>query len=659
MARVGVFVCYCGSNIGDYVDVKKVAETVSQFKDVKVVVDYKYMCSDPGQGHIKEAIVKDKLTSIVVAACSPRMHEKTFRRALTDAGLNPYMLECANIREHSSWVHQKDKDAATNKAIDLVRMAVVKSIANEQLHEISVPVTKRALVIGGGIAGIQAALDIADAKIPVVLVEKSPSIGGKMAQLDETFPTLDCAQCILTPKMVDVLNHPFIELMTYSEVTELQGYVGNYKAVIKKKASYVNFKTCTGCGACWQKCPVKVPNEYNMLLDKRKAIYSPFPQAVPNKPVIDAPHCTRMLKGPGKCEICAKVCEKGAVDFDMKDEYVEREIGAVVVATGYQLWDPKPYEEYGVGRYKDVITSLEFERMVSSNGPSNGVPFRPSDGEVPKEVVFIKCVGSRDESKGISYCSKICCMYSAKHAILLHHKVPDSHAYIFFMDVRASGKGYEEFWKRTMTETGASYLRGRVSKIYQKGKKLIVRGEDGQIGQTVEIEADMVVLANAVYPQKDAPDIARMLGISYDKYGFFSEAHPKLRPVETAKAGIYLAGCAQAPKDIPETVSQASACAAKVCGLFSGDTLKKDPMITKIQKEYCSGCLNCINACPYGAIVTEEIPLGHGSKEMRTVAYINEGVCQGCGSCVAVCRSAAPVLSGFTDPQLIGEVISA
>ena len=656
MARVGVFVCFCGANIADFIDVPAVVQETKKIRDVKVALEYKYMCSDPGQAMIREAIVQNRLTSVVVAACSPRMHEKTFRKALSDAGMNPYLLEVANIREHSSWVHQKDKKAATEKACDLVRMAVAKSIANEQLHEISVPVTKRALVIGGGIAGIQAALDIADARIPVTLVEKSPSIGGRMAQLDETFPTLDCSQCILTPKMVDVASHPFIELIPYSEVIELDGYVGNYKAKIKKKSSYVDFSTCTGCGTCIQKCPVKVPNEFNMNIDKRKAIYTPFPQAVPNKPVIDAEHCTMLLKG--KCGICAKFCEKGSINFKMVDEVIEREIGAVVIATGYDLWDPKPYEEYGVGRYKDIITSLEFERMVSSSGPTNGVPVRPSDGKVPKNVVFIKCIGSRDEAKGIEYCSKICCMYTAKHAILLHHKVHDSHAYIFYMDIRAGGKGYEEFVKRAQVETAATYLRGRVSKIYKKGDKLMVRGEDAQIGQVVEVEADLVVLATAVIAPKDNPALARLLGVSYDKYGYISEAHPKLRPVETAKAGIFLAGCTQAPKDIPDTVAQASACAAKVCGLFAGDTLKKDPMISTINNEFCSGCLNCVKVCPYQAIVTEEIPLGYGSKELRTVAKINEGVCQGCGSCVAICRSMAISLAGFTDPQIINEIVA-
>lgn len=654
MARVGVFVCYCGSNIGDFVDVPAVCEEVRKHHNVGLVVDYKYMCSDPGQGKIREALAQNNISSVVVAACSPRMHEKTFQRAMKSAGVNPYLLEIANIREQASWVHQKDKISATKKAVDLIKMAVSKVVSNEELQDITVPVTKKALVIGGGISGIQAALDIADSGHKVILVEKLPSIGGHMAQLDETFPTLDCSQCILTPKMVDIASHPNIELLPYSEVISLDGFVGNYKVTIKKKASYVDFSTCTGCGACVQKCPVKIPNEFNFGRDNRKAIYSPFPQAVPNKPVIDEKNC-RWLTSK-KCGVCAKVCEKGSINYEMKDEIIEREVGAVVAATGFRLWDPSPYEEYGFGRLKDVITSLEFERMVSASGPTNGKPIRPSDGEVPKNVVFIKCVGSRDEAKGISFCSKICCMYTAKHVILLHHKVHDSHAYVFYMDIRANGKGYEEFVKRAQTETAATYIRGRVAKIYQKGKKLMVRGEDTLMGEVVEVEADMVVLASAVVPPVEAFDTARMLGISYDKYGFFSEAHPKLKPVETSKAGIFLAGCAQAPKDIPEAVSQASACAAKVAGLFSGDVLTKDPMISKVDNNYCSGCLNCMEVCPYGAITSEEIPLKHGSQEKRIVAKVNPGVCHGCGSCVAICRSAALDLTGFTDKQLTNEI---
>jgi heterodisulfide reductase subunit A2 len=654
MAKVGVFICHCGANIADYIDIPHVVEEVKKMWNVTCVYDYKYMCSDPGQMLIRSSIKDLGLTNVVIASCSPRMHEKTFRRTIQEAGLNPYVLEIANIREHVSWVHQGDKAGANRKAIDLIRMSVNKAISNQNLFPLQVPVTKRALVIGGGISGIQAALDIAEAGIAVTLVEKSPSVGGRMAQLDETFPTLDCSQCILTPKMVDVASHPLIELLTYSEVAELQGYVGNYKVKIRRKASYVDFANCTGCGTCSQKCPVKVPNEFNLKQGFRKAIYTPFPQAVPNKPVIDAAHC-RMLT-QGKCGVCAKVCEKGAIHYDMTDAIVEREVGAVVVATGYQLYDPSPYEEYGVGRLPDVITSLEFERMVSASGPTNGMPVRPSDGQVPKSVVFIQCVGSRDEAKGIEYCSKICCMYTAKHTMLLHHKVKDSSSYVFYMDVRATGKGYEEFIKRSQTETHATYLRGRVSKIYRSGGKMIVRGEDTLIGEVVEIEADLVVLATAIVPSEGASELARLLGVSYDKYGFFSEAHPKLRPVETAKAGIFLAGCAQAPKDIPESVSQASAAASKVAGLFAHDTITKDPVISTIDVNLCSGCLNCVTACPYSAITAEELKSRDGS--VRTVASINAGVCQGCGCCVAVCRSGAAGLSGYTTEQLIEAVLS-
>ena len=636
MARVGVFVCFCGANIGDFVDVPAVVQEAKKIKEVKISIEYKYMCSDPGQGMIRDAIVQNRLTSVVVAACSPRMHEKTFRKALSDAGMNPYLLEVANIREHSSWVHQKDKKAATEKASDLIRMAIAKSIANEQLHEISVPVTKRALVIGGGIAGIQAALDIADARIPVTLVEKSPSIGGRMAQLDETFPTLDCSQCILTPKMVDVASHPYIELIPYSEVIELQGYVGNYKAKIKKKASYVDFSTCTGCGACTLKCPVKVNNEFNMNIDKRKAIYTPFPQAVPNKPVIDAEHCTMLLKG--KCGICAKVCEKGSINFKMVDEVIEREIGAVVIATGYDLWDPKPYEEYGVGRYKDIITSLEFERMVSASGPTNGVPLRPSDGKVPKNVVFIKCIGSRDEAKGIEYCSKICCMYTAKQAILYRHRVHDGQATICYIDVRTPGKGFEQFYKRA-TDDGIQYLRGKVSKIYRQGDKVVVWAADTLAGRKVEIEADMVVLATAVIPNPDGVALARRLKTQIDTHGFMTEAHPKLRPVETLTAGFFLAGCGQGPKDIPETVAQASAAAAKVLGMFGSTRLLHSPTTAEVDEEICVGCGYCERTCVYDAVKVDP-----ATKK----AVVNAALCEGCGACAVACPSGAMTHKNFT-----------
>ena len=656
MARVGVFICHCGENIARTVDCAAVAQAAARLPGVVESVDYKYMCSDPGQQMIKAAIADKKLTGVVVAACSPRMHEPTFRRAAAEAGLNPYLLEMANVREHCSWVHD-DRRAATDKAIDLVRVMVEKVKRNRRLHPIRVPIEPTALVIGGGIAGIQAALDIATGGKKVILVEKSPSLGGHMARLSETFPTLDCSQCILTPRMVEAASHPNITLMTYSEVAKVDGFVGNFDVTIRCKARYVDPDKCTGCGECWGKCPVKkIPSEFDARLGMRTAIYRPFPQAVPNKPVIDAEHCIKLTKG--KCGACAKVCPREAINYDDTDREVKVKVGAIVVATGFQLWDHAAYGEYGGGRLADVIDGFQFERLASASGPTNGEIRRPSDGQVPQTVVFVQCCGSRDEKVGKAYCSKICCMYTAKHAILYRHKVHDGRALVFYMDVRAGGKGYDEFVRRAIEADGAEYVRGRVSRIYRRPDgKLIVRGADTLAGQALTIEADLVVLADAIIPQTGAEKVAQMLGIAYDTDGFYSEAHPKLRPVETATAGVFLAGACQAPKDIPDAVAQASAAASKVLGLFAAPELEREPIVAHVNQTACVHCRACIKACPYGAISDFEIRNRKGDL-LRTVADVNEGLCQGCGTCVAVCRSGSIDLDGFTDEQIFAEILT-
>ena len=660
MARVGVFICHCGSNIAGAVDCGAVAAAARQLPGVVHAEENKYTCSEVGQAAIRTAIKEHRLNRVVVASCSPRMHEPTFRRTVAMAGLNPYLMEMANIREHVSWVHGDDKLAATRKAIDIVRMMVAKALRDERLTPGKVGITKRALVIGGGIAGIQTALDIANAGHEVILVEREPTIGGRMAQLDKTFPTLDCSACILTPRMVEVGQHPKIRLMTTAQVEKVSGFIGNFEVAIRQSAKRVDHSVCTGCGTCWQKCPEKVPSEFDSGLGKRTCIYIPFPQAVPNKPVIDWANCRyqRFLaasgeeKKPPQCRICEKLCPTGAIRFQEEDAVVAEQVGAIVVATGFQTFDHSAYPEYGGGRYKDVISSLQLERLLCASGPTGGEVARPSDGKHPKTVVFVSCVGSRDDRVGRPYCSKVCCMYMAKQTILLKEHDPEVQAYVFYIDIRAGGKGFEEFVRRSQEEYGALWLRGRVSKIHEENGRLIVRGEDSLVGRPVEVAADMVVLATGIEPSAGADALARTLGVSYDDYGFIVEAHPKLRPLESNTDGIFLAGTVSGPRDIPETVAQGSGAAAKAIGLLNQDVLVTDPMVAHVDPPRCSGCLCCRQVCPYDAIGTELL------RDGRTAAKVNETNCKGCGLCVVTCRSGAMNLRGFTDQQLLAEVVA-
>jgi len=645
MNRIGVFICHCGLNIAGTVDVKKVAKLVSDYSEVVYATDYMYMCSDPGQDMIKEMVKEKKLDGVVVAACSPTMHETTFRNTIASVGLNPYRGEIANIREQCSWVHQNTKEIATEKAVKIIEAIIEKLKLDKPLVPLSVPVTKRALVIGGGIAGIQASLDIADSGYEVILVEKNQSIGGHMLQLSETFPTLDCPQCIATPKMVQVGQHPKIKLLAFSEVEEVSGYVGNFKVKIRRKASFVDWDKCTGCGLCMEKCPAKVPSEFNEFLSKRKAIYTLFPQAVPNKPVIDSNNCLYFTKG--KCRVCEKNCSLKAINFEQKDSFVEENVGAIIVATGYDLMNKAEVGEYGYGKYKDVIDGLQLERLLAPAGPTEGIPYRPSDGKIPKEVVFIQCVGSRDPEHYYPYCSKICCMYTVKQAMIYKHAVPDGQAYVFYMDIRCNGKGYEEFLQRGIEEDRILYLRGRVSKIFKDGDKIRVWGADTLTGRKIEISADLVVLAMAMVPSKGAKKLAEKLRLTTDDYGFLTEAHPKLRPVESLTAGYFLAGAAQAPKDIPETVAQASGAASKVDSLFSKDELYHEPIIANVDEEVCVGCGICEVLCPYEAIEIDE---------QDKVAKINPALCEGCGTCCAACPSGALELEGFRRKQILSMI---
>ena len=658
MQKIGVFVCWCGSNIAATVDVEAVSQALSKEPGVVFSTNYQYMCSQTGQDLIQEKVRELGLTGVVVCSCSPRMHENTFRKTCEKAGLNPYMVEIANIREQCSWIH-KDKAEATKKAIILGRAAIAKVMLNAPLQAGTSPVKKRALVIGGGIAGIQTALDIADAGFEVDIVEKKPTIGGKMTQIDKTFPTLDCAACILTPKMVDCAQNEKIHIYAYSEVAAVKGFVGNFKVTIRKKARFVDTTKCTGCGLCTEKCPQKkVPNEFNLGLDTRRAIYIPFAQAVPKVATIDPDYCNMLQKG--KCGVCARVCSAGAIDYTQKDELIEEEYGAIVAATGFNPIDLSQFNEFAYAQSPDVVSSLEFERLMNAAGPTGGTLLRPSDGKHPHTIVFVQCVGSRCDGaqKGKPYCSKICCMYTAKHAMLCREKYPDTEVYVFYIDVRTPGKNFDEFYRRAVEEYGVHYIKGMVGKVVPQNGVLKVQASDLLDNRQLHIDADMVVLAAAIEPDKSARSLATMLTASMDTNGFFTEAHPKLRPVESPTAGIFLSGTCQGPKDIPETVAQAGAAAAKVIGLLSKSQLLCNPCTAQPDELMCNGCSSCEKVCPYGAItyINKEFRGPNRTTVLRRVAQVNPAVCQGCGACTVACMSGAMDLKGFSNRQIMAEV---
>lgn len=561
MARIGVFVCHCGHNIAGTVDVEAVVQALQQHPDVALAVDYKYMCSDPGQQLIRESIAEHDLDGVVVAACSPAMHQTTFRRTVAAAGLNPYRCESANVREQISWVHEKQPRAATEKATGTALSVVRKVSGNEALQPLRLPVTQRALVIGGGIAGIQAALDVAAAGHPVILVERGSALGGKMAQLSGTYLNLKGARRLLAQRVRAVMEHAHIQMLLDAELTELTGYLGNFQARLAQKSSEHTFT------------------------------------------------------------------------FD---------VGAVVVATGWDRYDLQRLPEYGGGTIADVIDGLAFEQMLAQ-----GEIRRPSDGRIPEEVVFVQCAGSRDPQRGVPYCSKVCCMVTAKQATMYRQRVPHGQAYVFYIDIRSAGKGYDEYVQDAMEEHDVLYLRGKVSKIFEEGQRVIVWGADTLSGRAVSIAADLVVLATPMVAAEGAAALGRRLRASTDVYGFFNEAHPKLRPVETLTAGIFVAGVAQGPKDIPETVSQAGGAAAKVLQLFAHDEMTQSPLVATVIPELCAGCGLCVEVCPYGA------------RELHPVwgiATVNAALCQTCGACVVTCPNKASQIHNWRPAQILNMV---
>ncbi len=644
--RVGVYVCHCGVNVGGVVNCPEVAEYAKTLPNVVVAKDYKYMCSDPGQSLIQEDIKEHNLNRIVVAACSPRLHEPTFRRCVEEAGLNKFLFEFANLREQDSWVHMTQPAEATAKAKDLTRMAVAKARLLEPLEASKVAVDKKCLVIGGGVAGIQSALDLADMGFKTYMVERNPTIGGRMGQLDKTFPTLDCSMCILAPKMVDTSKHENIELITYAEVKEVDGYIGNFTVKVEKKPRYVKEDDCTGCGQCQEVCPIEIPNYYDEGVGMVRAAYIPFPQAVPLCATIDKNYCI-------DCGLCETVCGPDAIDRDMEPEEIELHVGTIIAATGYDPYDPTEKYEYGYGRYTNVITAMEIERMINASGPTGGHVQKPSDGKEPKRVAFIHCVGSRDEQIGKSYCSRVCCMYSMKNAQLCIDHEPDTEVTCYYMDIRSFGKGFEEFYKTSQEKYGIEFIRGRPAEILENDDlTLTIRAEDTLLGKVTEYTYDLVVLSVGLEPPKGSNELRQTLGLSRTSDGFYMEAHPKLRPVDTLTDGVYIAGVAQGPKDIPDAVAQGSAAASRASIPMAKGEVEIEPITADTDTTVCGACEVCVELCPFGAVSIE----GEGADKH---AAINVALCKGCGTCVGACPSGAMNQNHFKTEQIMAQIAAA
>ncbi len=643
--RIGVYVCHCGTNIAATVDSEAVAEYAATLPHVVVARDYIYMCSDPGQVLIQQDIRDYDLDRVVVASCSPRMHEITFRTVLQETGVNPYFFEMANIREQVSWVHS-DRPTGTRKAKEIVAGTVAKAALLEPLEEREVDVVPAALIIGGGIAGLEAALDIADAGYKTYVVERQPSLGGRMAQLNRTFPHMEDAGALVVSEMERVLAHPHIQVLAYSEVVDVEGYIGNFTVRVQRKPRYVNPDRCTACNHCAEACVLsgQIQDEFQMGLSRRAAIYRMYPEALPHSYTVDPAHC--LLLQEGQCQEgppCALACPEEAIDFGQQPKEIEIQVGVLIVATGYDPFDPRRKPEFGYGQYPGVISSLEFERLAAKNGPTGGRIVIPGTDRQPEHVVLIHCVGSRDKQVGNAYCSRVCCMYTAKQANVILDQLPDARVTVFYMDVRTFTKGGEEFYDRARAR-GARYRRGNPSEIYRRGDKLVVRAEDTLLRRTTEVEADMVVLAVGLEPGSGGQQMSQMLKLACTGDAFLAEAHPKLRPVDTTSDGVFLAGTCQGPKDIPDTVAHAKAAASSALIPLSLGKAKVEAIISTIDPVLCVGCGLCEDACTYGALSLHP---------WRGIMTLNEVLCKGCGACSVACPSKAITLGHFTQKQTL------
>ncbi|MEM4653424.1 MAG: hydrogenase iron-sulfur subunit [Candidatus Nezhaarchaeales archaeon] len=633
--KILLFLCRCGTNIAGTVNVDSVLKHFSDREGI-VVKEHEHCCSDDGIKRIKDSIKEERASRLVIACCTPSLHGELFKKVAEEAGLNRGFVEIVNIREQCSWVHYHDPERATNKAIDLIEMSLAAAPHALPVKLVKVPVEKSVLIIGGGVAGVTAALLLAEMGVKVYLVEKEGFIGGHMAKWDKVYPTLDCSICILGPQLSRVYNHPNIKVFTLSEVKSVKGLLGNYEVEIVKRARYVDEKLCNGCNKCLEVCPIQLPNEYNYGIGFRSAIVKPSPEAVPPAPYIDLRHCIG-------CYCCAGVCDPKAINFNDKDEIVKLKVGAIIIAVGFKPFDPRALEEYGYGRIPDVITSAEYERILNSSGPTRGKIIRISDGKVPRSIAFIQCVGSRSDRLGRRYCSRVCCNNAIKQAIQTKLMIPESDIKIFYVDVRATGKLAEEAYRRAM-DMGISFVKARVSELKKtKDGKIRIFYEDILSQEFMEEDFDLVVLSVGMEPPEGLRDLASLLGISLSEDGFLAEYHLKLNPADTFSRGIYLAGACSGPKDITETVTQAGLAASRVMELLRKGEVEVEIHALTIDKSKCLMCLNCVRACLFGALKVSE----------KSVV-VDEMACRGCGACAAACPSGAISSPSFlSDCQIL------
>ncbi len=661
--RIGVFVCYCGLNIGGVIDVEDVADYARTLPNAVYVKTNRYTCADPGQEEIRKAIKDYRLNRVVVAACSPRMHEPTFRRTVSEAGLNRFLFEMANIREFSSWCHPSMPKEATEKAKEIVRMAVAKVRLLEPLDVIEVPVTNNALVLGAGVAGTSAALDLAEMGYHVYLVDRAEIIGGHMAQLGKTFPVFECSNCpqqihcprfsCVATRIGAVAVHPNVELLAFSEVKEVEGVIGNYRIKLVRKPRFVDEDKCISCGVCAEHCPIKVPNKFDANMRMRKAIYIPFQNATPSTYTIDKENC--LYFKDGSCRKCQEVCPVQAVNFEQKPEETTFEVGSIVNATGFDIYEPYDLENYGFGKFKNVVTALQLERILDTGTQLIGEVRRPSDGNPPTCLTYIQCVGSRDINK-YEYCSGFCCMLTLKSAVFLKEKLGDKLAInVLYTDMRANKKGYEELFRRAQ-ELGINFIRVKLTnrKIVEdpESKSLTVYAEK-ENSKPVTLKSDMVVLATAAVPCEGSAEVARIFNLSRGTDGFFMESHPKLKPIDTPVDGIFVAGGCQGPKDVPYSVSQGMGAAARAATILSKPIWKIEPIVAMVDPSKCRNttvkCGICVEKCPYGAIKAPE----------KQAAEVASAMCHGCGTCVAECPADAITQRHFTDVQIFAQIRAA